>query len=41
MIYRFREKLSRIEREPLTDILGGMWLVTLMLSLLHLPALIA
>ncbi|MEL6585174.1 MAG: hypothetical protein AAFY65_04610 [Pseudomonadota bacterium] len=33
--------LSRVEREPVTDILGGVWLVTLLLSLLHLPSLIA
>ena len=38
MARRIKSKLSRIEREPLTDILGGVWLVTLMLSLLHLPS---
>ncbi|WP_275934909.1 hypothetical protein [Jannaschia seosinensis] len=31
----------RIEREPLTDIVGGVWLVTLLLGLLHLPSVIA
>lgn len=33
--------LTRIEREPVTDILGGIWLVTLMLGLLNLPAFLA
>lgn len=41
MARKIRRTLTRIEREPLTDILGGVWLVTLLLSLLHLPALIA
>ncbi|MEM8824278.1 MAG: hypothetical protein AAGF30_11755 [Pseudomonadota bacterium] len=29
------------KREPLTDILAGAWLVTVLLSLMHLPALVA
>ncbi|WP_281493888.1 hypothetical protein [Jannaschia sp. S6380] len=33
--------LTRIEREPVTDVLGGIWLVTLMVSLLHLPSILA
>ena len=41
MIHRVKTNLARIDLEPLTDILGGVWLVTLMLSFLHLPALIA
>ncbi|WP_259913462.1 hypothetical protein [Jannaschia sp. M317] len=41
MARKIRKTIRRVEREPLTDILGGVWLVTLMLSLLHLPALIA
>ncbi|MEM7490858.1 MAG: hypothetical protein AAF390_17205 [Pseudomonadota bacterium] len=30
-----------LKREPLTDILGGVWLVTLLVSLMHLPAIVA
>lgn len=41
MIRKVKIALARIDREPVTDILGGVWLVTLMLSFLHLPALIA
>ncbi|WP_298431758.1 hypothetical protein [uncultured Jannaschia sp.] len=33
--------VTRIEREPVTDILGGIWLVTLVMGLLHLPSLLA
>jgi hypothetical protein len=29
------------EDDPLLDILGGTWLVALLLGLLHLPALVA
>ena len=41
MIRKVRKTFARIDPEPLTDILGGVWLVTLMLSFLHLPALFA
>lgn len=41
MARKIRESIARFEREPVTDILGGVWLVTLMLSLLHLPMLFA
>ncbi|WP_268884041.1 hypothetical protein [Jannaschia marina] len=41
MAQKIKQTLTRIENAPLTDILGGIWLVTLMLSLLHLPALVA
>ncbi|WP_371153468.1 hypothetical protein [Jannaschia sp. 2305UL9-9] len=41
MARKIKDKISQFEREPLTDVLGGVWLVTLMLSLLHLPTLIA
>lgn len=40
MTRRFKTALTRIHREPLADIIGGVWLVTLLLSLLHLPNLI-
>ncbi|MGB3553716.1 MAG: hypothetical protein WBA25_03635 [Jannaschia sp.] len=33
-------RLIRIEQAPVTDILGGVWLVTLMLCLLQLPSFI-
>ncbi|WGH78525.1 hypothetical protein [Jannaschia ovalis] len=33
--------VRRIERDPVTDVLGGVWLVTLLLGLLNLPALLA
>ncbi|MEM8850880.1 MAG: hypothetical protein AAGE03_12710 [Pseudomonadota bacterium] len=29
------------KREPLTDVLGGVWLVTVLLSLMHLPSFVA
>lgn len=41
MAHRIKTSLTRLRHEPLVDILGGIWLVTLMLSLLHLPSLIA
>ena len=31
----------RVERDPVMDVLGGVWLVTLLASLLHLPLLVA
>lgn len=37
----FTSTLSRAEREELTDILGGIWLVTLMMGLLYLPSFLA
>ncbi len=41
MARKIKKTLVRIERDPLTDILGGVWLVTLMMSLLHLPSFLA
>lgn len=41
MTRKIRNAMNRIENAPLTDIIGGVWLVTLMLSLLHLPSFIA
>lgn len=41
MTRKIKTALTKIENAPLTDILGGVWLVTLMLSLLHLPSMIA
>ncbi|SDY95255.1 hypothetical protein SAMN05444004_104210 [Jannaschia faecimaris] len=40
MTRKIKNAVTRIENAPLTDILGGVWLVTLMLSLMHLPSLI-
>ncbi|MEM9798268.1 MAG: hypothetical protein AAF919_17385 [Pseudomonadota bacterium] len=31
----------RFDRDAVLDVLGGVWLVTLLLSLLHLPGMIA
>jgi hypothetical protein len=41
MARKFFRTVARIEREPVTDVLGGIWLVTLLLGLMNLPALIA
>jgi hypothetical protein len=34
-----RRTARLIREEPLFDVLGGVWLVTLLLALMHLPAL--
>lgn len=41
MVRKIKNTFARIEREPVGDILGGVWLVTLLLSLLHLPSFLA
>ncbi len=41
MARRIKTRLARVEHEALTDILGGIWLVTLMMGLLHLPSFMA
>lgn len=41
MARTIRKTLDAIGGEPVTDVLGGVWLVTLTFGLLHLPVLIA
>ncbi|MDB2407021.1 hypothetical protein N9W17_00630 [Jannaschia sp.] len=41
MARTFKEKLAILRREPVFDVLGGVWLVTLLVSLLHLPTFLA
>lgn len=40
MARKTKTLLARIEDAPLTDVLGGVWLVTVLLGLLHLPSVI-
>ncbi|PWJ20415.1 hypothetical protein [Jannaschia seohaensis] len=41
MARTIRKTFHLLKQEPVFDVLGGVWLVTLLLSLLHLPALVA
>ncbi|SFI24689.1 hypothetical protein [Jannaschia pohangensis] len=41
MARKFKNTWTRIERDPITDVLGGIWLVTLLLSLPYLPGFLA
>ena len=41
MARKLKDAIVRIEDEPITDVLGGIWLAALMLSLLHLPLLVS
>jgi len=41
MARKIKNTWTRIERDPITDVIGGVWLVTLLLSLPHLPGLLA
>ena len=41
MARTLKTSLTRLSDEPLGDILGGIWLVTVMLGLLNLPSLIS
>ena len=36
-----RKTAALVGKEPVTDILGGVWLVTLLLALLNLPTFLA
>ncbi|CTQ32992.1 hypothetical protein [Jannaschia rubra] len=40
MTHKIKTTLNRVEAEPVMDVLAGVWLVTLLLSLLHLPSLV-
>ena len=40
MARRIRLNWQRIERSPAMDVIGGVWLVTLLSAMLHLPSVV-
>ncbi|WP_280652834.1 hypothetical protein [Jannaschia formosa] len=41
MARRFTKTVEFLAEEPVLDVLGGIWLVTLLVGLLHLPTFLA